>query len=205
VKLFTLARDRAHERDAYLIDSGRNARSLQIEVLTPLEAVIEALLDRICLMGKSVYAVRNRTFALYVGERSGSFTAAVTEPFHDGVLGALRDTLGAFGKLRADHADLSPEESGLVPLLAYERGKVSFLDTAETHRWLPLAGRRGMRILSATMSRAPDPDVYVGDLPAADYLAAPEEITLDLDAMSEMSEADLESLLDEQLEDWEKR
>jgi hypothetical protein len=62
-----------------------------------------------------------------------------------------------------------------------------------------------MRILSATLSRAPDPDVYVGDLPVNEYLAAPEEITLDLDAMSEMSDADLERLLNEQLEDWEKR
>ncbi|MHC4340754.1 MAG: hypothetical protein ACYSX0_11155 [Planctomycetota bacterium] len=205
MRLFTLARDRAHERDAYLIDSGRKARSLQVEVLTPLETVVETLLDRVSLIGKSVYAVRNRMFALYIGERNGSFRAAVTEPFHNGVMGALRDTLGAFGKLLADHEDLDPGEHGLAPLLAYERGKVSFLDTAETHQWLPLAGRRGMRILSATLSRAPDPDVYVGDLAAADYLAAPEEISLDLDAMSEMSDADLDRLLNEQLKDWEKR
>jgi hypothetical protein len=205
VRLFTLARDRAHQRDAYLIDSGRKARSLQIEVLTPLEAVVEALLDRVCLMGKSVYAVRNRTFALYVGERGSSFAVAVTEPFHDGVLGAIRDTLGTHGDLRAGHEDLDPGEHGFAPLLAYERGRVSFLVTAESRRWLPLAGRRGMRILSATLSRAPDPDVYVGDLPVNEYLAAPEEITLDLDAMSEMSDADLERLLNEQLEDWEKR
>ena len=174
-------------------------------MLTPLEPVIDALLDRTSLMGKSVYSVRNRTFAVFIGEQSGRLTVSVTEPFHEGVMGVLRDTLESFGKVRAPAEDRTVEESGHSPLLAYERGRVSFLDTAETHRWLRLAGRRAMRIVSATLSHAPGAEIYVGDTPVADYLAAPEEITLDLEAMGEMSDADLDRLLNEQLKDWEER
>jgi hypothetical protein len=130
--------------------------------------VIDELLGRVVLMGRSLYAVRERTFALFCGGGQ-DLVVAPTEPFHDDVLAVVRDALGGFGAVR-EEPDLPLDRSGLFPLLAYERGRVSFFDSRETRAWVPLAGRRGLRVLAATCAHAPAPHVLVGDVPAPDYV-----------------------------------
>ena len=206
MKLFTPATNRALNCDAYVIDTRRMARPLRLGLLTPAVAVVEALLERVALMGKSVYAVRNRTFALFFRVDDGGFLLASTEPFHDGVQAALRDALANFGEVE-EGEDFVLEDCGLSPLLSYERGRVALFDVAATRDWLSLAGRRGMRILAATTTDAPDPDVFVDEQPAEQYLrhAEVDEVELDLDAAGEMSEAELERYLDDQLGEWEAK
>jgi hypothetical protein len=206
LKLFTPATNRALHFDAYLIDTRRTARPLRLVLLAPPAAVIEALLDRIALMGKSVYGMRNRTFALFFRSDEGEFVLASTGPFHDGVQAALRDTLAAFGEVE-EGEDFELAEGGLSPLLAYERGSVSLFDVEATRPWLSLAGRRGMRILGATTTDHPDPDVFVEEQTAEQHLRQDrvEDVELDLDAAGEMSEAELERYLDDQLGEWEAK
>lgn len=174
MRLFTEARDVTLGCDAYLIDSRRLARPLAVEAVTPREPIVEELLDRVVLMGRSLYAVRNKTFALFCGLRERAFVVAVTAPFHEGVLAVLGDALRGFGAVRRE-ADEPADRNGLHPLLAYERGRVSFFDSRETRPWVPFAGRRGLRILAATCAHAPAPDVLVDGVPAARYLEASEE------------------------------
>lgn len=203
MKLFTPARDRALNCDAYLVDSSRIVRPLRVALLTPAEPLVDDLVGRVMLMGRSLYGVRNQTFALFAGERGNGFAVAPTAPFHEGVLATLRDTLADYGTVDTE-PDLPAFGSGLDPLLAYERGRVSFFDSLATHGWLGVAGRRGLRVLSVTLSHAPGDDFVVGDRPVAELLAAPDEIVLDLDALGELPDAELDRLLDEQLEDWDK-
>lgn len=206
MKLFTPASHRALNCDAYVIDTRRLARPLRLELITPPGAVVEALLQRVALMGKSVYAVRNRTFALFFRVDEGEFVLAATEPFHDGVQAALRDTLAEFGRVE-EGEDFELAGSDLSPLVAYERGRVALFDVDATRAWLSLAGSRGMRILAATTSDAPDPDVFVDEQTVEQYLRRGEadEVQLDLDAAGEMSEAELERYLDDQLGEWEAK
>jgi hypothetical protein len=180
VQLFTPATDRRLNCDAYIVDSARPVRPLTLRRLTPVEPIVEALVDRVVMMGRSVQAVREKTFALFVGLRDESFVAAPTGPLDEGVLAALRDELLAFGEVETG-VDLMASATGLSPLLAYERGTVTFLDTPETHAFLPLVGRRGLRVAAATLSHAPAAEVYVGGLTAEQFLARPEEISLDGD------------------------
>jgi hypothetical protein len=168
VRLFTEARDAALHCDAYLVDTARLARPFVLEGARGREAVIDELLGRVVLMGRSLYAVRERTFALFCGDGK-DLVVAPTEPFHEDVLAVLRDALAGFGAVRVE-ADLRLDRSGLFPLVAYERGRVSFFDSRETRAFVPLAGRRGLRILAATCAHAPAPHVLVGDVPAPAYV-----------------------------------
>ena len=178
MELFTPATDRRLNCDAYILDSSRPVRPLIVRLLTPVEPVVEALLDRVLMMGRSVQEVRERTFALFAGLRDGRFVVAATGPPVEGILAALRDELRAFGDVETG-PDMVAGASGLSPLLAYERGVVTFLDAPETHGFLPLVGRRGLRVVAATLSHAPAPEVHVGELTAEQYLARPEEIALE--------------------------
>lgn len=155
--LFTPAFDTALGCDAYLVDTGREARLLHLSTTAPIEGVIAEILDRTVLMGRSLFDVRALTFALFAG---GEFTLAMSEPASDGAFSMLRDALAAFGPVTAGGA-CRLEETDLVPLLAYEEGKVSFFDSAPTRPWRRLAGNRGLRILAATPSHDPDPDVEI--------------------------------------------
>ncbi len=158
--LFTPARDMALFRDAYLIDTARLARPLEVALAAPAGDLIDALLDRVLLMGRSLHEVRQHTFALFAGERCGAFVVAPSEPFHDGIVASLRDLLADFGEVRTG-ADEPLDACGLCPLLAYEAGRVSFFDSPGTRRWLALAGRRGLRILGATLAHEPLVDLEI--------------------------------------------
>lgn len=160
MSLFTPVRHVALHCDAYLIDTSRSVRPLRVELATPAGLAIEALLDRVLLMGRSLSEVRDQTFALFGRVESGELTVAPTAPFHDGVLGALRDTLAEFGAVTTG-ADTTAEASGLPALLAYERGRVSFFDAAPTRAWLTHAGNRALRILAPAYSHDPDPDLEI--------------------------------------------
>lgn len=155
--LFTPAFDTALGCDAYLVDTGRMARPLHLAPGAPVERVIAEILDRTVLMGRSPFDVRTLTFALFAG---GEFTVAMSEPASEGAFAVLRDALASFGKVTAGEP-CRLEESGLDPLLAYEEGRVSFFDSAATRPWRRLAGNRGLRILAATPSHDPDPDVEI--------------------------------------------
>jgi hypothetical protein len=205
VRLFTPAQHRALHCDAVIVDTSRLVRPMVLRADAPADVVVDELLDRVVLMGKSVYAVRNRTFALLAGEHDGGFAVAPTEPFHAGVAGAIRDALARFGPV-VDAGDVAAHATGLAPLLAYERGQLCFLDAPGTRAWRAIAGRRGLRIAAAAATHAPDPEVFVGELAMADWLAGPaEEATLDLDALSDLPEDELERLLEEQLDGWEDK
>jgi len=170
VRLFTKARDRALCRDALLIDTRRLARPLLLEPLTPLEPVVETLLDRVALMGRSLHAVRGHAFAMFLGAREGRTVFALTEPFHVGLVAVLVDTLAAFGPARAEEAQPLAEQ-GLAPLFGFDAGRIVFFDSLATRPFHVLARRRALRILGATLSHAPDPDVEIGGVPAPDYIA----------------------------------
>lgn len=204
MKLFTPGHHRALHCDAYLVDTARLARPLRLSRLVDLAQVIEALLDRVVLMGRSVYAVRNRTFALFFEDRDDTLTVAVTEPFHDGVTGALRDVLGEHGPVHQPD-DLDLQASVLQPLLAYERGAIAMFDTPATRALLPAAGRRGLRILACTTTREPDDGIEIGGVPVPAWLErqSVDEVALDLDAMAGLSDAEIDNLLDENLKDWD--
>ncbi|MGQ0612640.1 MAG: hypothetical protein ACT4PV_02660 [Planctomycetaceae bacterium] len=170
MRLFTPARDRALCRDALLIDTLRLARPLLLEPLTPLEPVIETLLDRVALMGRSLLPVRSHAFALFLGAREGRTVFAITEPFHVGLVAVLVDSLAAFGAARAGEAEPLAAQ-GLTPLFGFEGGRVLFFDSLATRPFHVIARRRALRILGATLSHAPDPDVEVEGVPAPEYVA----------------------------------
>lgn len=158
VDLFLPVRDDALCTDAYLIDTYRRARPLGVDLVVPAEAIVEALLDRVVLMGRSPWDVRDHTFAVFGARDAGRFEIAVTEPYHAGVLAALRDTLAEFGPV-ATAPDAPLHEGARFPLLAYERGRVGFFDGPHTRAFVPLAGRRGVRILGSALAHAPHGDL----------------------------------------------
>lgn len=157
MSLFTPAFDTALSCDAYLVDTERAARTLRLAGPAP-EAAVGAILDRTVLMGRSLFEVRGLTFAVFV--RPDPFALAISEPVSEGVVSMLRDTLAAFGPVRADGPGRL-DEADLAPLLAYEEGRVSFFDSETTRPWRRLAGNRGLRILAATVAHDPDPDVEI--------------------------------------------
>jgi hypothetical protein len=158
VTLFTPAFDTSLCCDAYLVDTQREASVLHIATEQSAR-VVEEVLDRTVLMGRSMFDVRGLTFALFVARASGRFSVAMTHPVAAGALSMLRHTLAQFGPL--EEAEVPLEDSGLHPLLAYEEGTVSFFDSAATRDWRAIAGKRGMRILSSTPTHDPDPDVEI--------------------------------------------
>ena len=156
--LFTPAFDTALSCDAYLVDTERDALLLEITT-AQTGRVVEEVLDRTVLMGRSVFDVRGLTFALFAAQAPGRFLVAMTEPVAAGAFSMLRDTLASFGPLAESRVALA--ESELHPLVAYEEGRVSFFDSAATRAWRPIAGNRGLRILSVTPTHDPDPDVEI--------------------------------------------
>jgi len=158
VALFTPAFDTALGCDAYLVDTDRPARTLSLAGAADSAAVVAGLLDRAVLMGRSVFDVRGLTFAVFAGGEP--LSVAVSEPVPEGVVATLRDALAAFAPVEAG-APRPLADTGLAPLLAYEEGRVSFFDSAATRPWRAIAGNRGVRILAATPSHDPDPDVEI--------------------------------------------
>ena len=93
--------------------------------------------------------------------RGRALAFAATEPLPHGVGAALEDVLAEHGGVtRAPTESLRDLE--LNPLLAFERGAVGFFESSFTRPFRKAAGRRGVRILGASLSHAPDPDVEVG-------------------------------------------
>ena len=208
MKLFTPARDLKQNCDAYLIDTARQARSLRLAA-APHPGIIAALLDRLVLMGRSMYSVRNRVFALFFATGPEHLDLAVTEPFHAGVTAALSDTLAEFGPV-VTTGDGLLHELGVQPLVAYERGKVALFHSGATHEYVKLAGQRALRILSAACSHAPAEHFEVDGQPVLEFLArgaggpgggGERGIEIDIAAMGDLSDEELYRLLEDQLGD----
>jgi hypothetical protein len=199
VKLFTPARHAALHCDAFLIDTSRKVRPLVLDVIMPLDGVIDAILDRVVLMSRSLHAVRHKTFGLFCARREDQFVLGPAYPFYASVFGDLRETLEGFGRVRVE-PDEDLRDGELWPLIAYVNGQVSFFDSAETRAWVKHASRRGMRIVVPALSHAPDEDVCVEGVPAREYMQAPAEDTLDPDITEELPAEALERLLREQRE-----
>jgi hypothetical protein len=196
VQLFTPARHEALHCDAYLIDTDRRVRPLVLDALTPLEPIVDAVLDRVLLMSRSLHSVRHKTFGLFFTWREGQFVLGPAYPFYASIFGDLQETLEKFGQVRTgEDEDLRDEE--LQPLLAYVDGQVSFFDSPTTRPWLKLAGRRGLRIVVPAPAHAAGEDVVVDGVSVAEYLQAPEEESLDLDVTDELPTGELEQLLRE--------
>lgn len=196
MQLFTPARDEALHCDAYLIDSNRRVRPLILDALTPLERIVEAVLDRVFLMSRSLHAVRHKTFGLFCAWREDQFILGPAYPFYASIFGDLRETLEKFGRVRVgEDEDLRDDE--LHPLIAYVDGQVSFFDSPATRPWLKLAGRRGLRIVVPALAHKAGDDVFVDGVKASEYLKAPKEVHLDLEVTDELPADELEQLLRE--------
>jgi len=196
VQLFTPARHKGLHCDAYLIDSNRRIRPLVLDALTPIESIMDAVLDRVHLMSRSLHSVRHKTFGLFFAWREDQFVLGPAYPFYASIFGDLRETLEKFGQVRtAVDEDLRDEE--LHPLIAYVDGQVSYFDSPATRPWLKLAGRRGLRIVVPALAHAAGEDVFVDGVSAAEYLKAPAEESLDLDVTDELPADELERLLRE--------
>ena len=112
--------------------------------------------------GEAVREMMRQATDMYYRLYSHPQPLVIASPGHAVAAGAfsmLRDTLGSFGPLEESRVSLP--DSDLHPLVAYEEGRVSFFDSAATRAWRPIAGKRGLRILSVTPSHAPDPDVEI--------------------------------------------
>jgi hypothetical protein len=200
VQLFTQARHEALHSDAYLIDSNRRVRPLVLDALTPLETIVDGVLDRVLLMSRSLHAVRHKIFGLFFAWREGQFVLGPAYPFYASIFGDLQETLERFGQVRTgEDEDLRDDE--LHPLIAYVDGQVSFFDSPETRPWLKLAGRRGLRIVVPAFTHSAGGDVFVDGVSVAEYLKAPAEESLDLDVTDELPADELERLLREQRSD----
>lgn len=196
MQLFTPARHEALHCDAYLIDSNRRVRPLMLDALTPLETIVDAVLDRVFLMSRSLHAVRHKTFGLFFAWRENQFILGPAYPFYASIFGDLREALEKFGQVRVgEDEDLRDEE--LHPLIAYVDGLVSFFDSPATRPWMKLAGRRGLRIVVPALAHAAGDDVSVDGVSVAEYLQAPKEEHLDLEVTDELPADELEQLLRE--------
>ncbi len=196
MQLFTPARHEALHCDAYLIDSNRRVRPLILDALTPLDKIVDSVLDRVFLMSRSLHAVRHKTFGLFCAWREGQFILGPAYPFYASIFGDLRETLEKFGRVRVgEDEDLRDDE--LHPLIAYVDGQVSFFDSPATRPWLKLAGRRGLRIVVPALAHAAGDDVFVDGVKASEYLKAPAEEHLDLEVTDELPADELERLLRE--------
>jgi len=181
MRLFTPAVHRGLSCDAYVIDADRDAVPLVLDAGAPVEAVIDAVLQRLVLLSRSLHDMRRRTFGLFCARRGAAFVLAHAEPCDAPVLSALDDVLGEFGPVRRGPAERL-RDGALTPLVAFVGGRVCFFRSAATRGWEQLAGRRALRIVAPVWSHAPDADVFIDGMPAADYLSAPAEATLDLEA-----------------------
>ena len=194
--MFTPARHEALHCDAYLIDSNRRVRPLVLDALTPLESIMDAVLDRVHLMSRSLHSVRHKTFGLFFAWREDQFVLGPSYPFYASIFGDLKETLEKFGQVRTgEDEDLRDQE--LHALIAYVDGQVSFFDSPTTRPWLKLAGRRGLHIVVPAFAHTASDDVFVDGVSVAEYLKAPEEESLDLEVTDELPTDELEQLLRE--------
>jgi len=145
--VFTPAFHRAFSCDALVIDGDSTAVPLVLEADAPETAVVDAVLERVVLMSRSLHDVRKSTFGLFCGRRDGRFVLAPASS--PAVVSALEDALSEFGSVRRGE----PEPArGLVPLLAFVSGRVSFLRGPGTIPFQRLAARRGLAIVAPAWS-----------------------------------------------------
>jgi len=145
--VFTPAFHRAFSCDALVIDGESSAVPLLLETDVPEASVVDAVLERVVLMSRSLHDVRKSTFGLFCGRRDGHFLLAPASP--PPVVSAIEDALGEFGPVRRG----PPEPAkGLVPLLAFVQGRVSFLRGPGTIPFQRLAARRGISIVAPAWS-----------------------------------------------------
>ena len=145
--MFTPAFHRAFSCDALVIDGESSAVPLLLDADAPDAAVVDAVLGRVVLMSRSLHDVRKSTFGLFCGRRDGRFLIAPASPAP--VVSALEDALAEFGPVRRG----PPEPAkGLVPLLAFVSGRVSFLRGPGTIPFQRLAARRGLAIVAPAWS-----------------------------------------------------
>ncbi len=145
--MFTPAFHRAFSCDALVSHGESSAVPLVLEADAPEATVVDAVLDRVVLMSKSLHDIRRSTFGLFCGRRDGRFVLAPASP--PAVVSALEDALKEFGPVRRG----TPEPAkGLVPLLAFVAGRVSFLRGPATLPFQRLAARRGLAIVAPAWS-----------------------------------------------------
>lgn len=145
--MFTPAFHRAFSCDALVIDGESSAVPLVLEADAPETDIVDAVLDRVVLMSRSLHDVRTSTFGLFCGHRDGRFLLAPASPAP--VVSALEDALLEFGPVRRG----PPEPAkGLVPLLAFVAGRVSFLRGPLTIPFQRLAARKGLAIVAPAWS-----------------------------------------------------
>lgn len=145
--MFTPAFHRGFSCDALVIDGEESALPLVLDADAPEATVVEAVLDRVVLMSKSLYDVRRSTFGLFCDRRDGRFLLAPAASA--AVVSALEDALAEFGPVRRGE----PEPAkGLVPLLAFVAGRVSFLRGPATIPFQRLAARKGLAIVAPAWS-----------------------------------------------------
>lgn len=145
--MFTPGFHRAFSCDALVIDGESPAVPLLLDADAPEADVVDAVLDRVVLMSKSLHEVRRSTFGLFWGRRQGRLVIAPSSPA--AVVSALEDAMAGFGPVRRG----PPEPAkGLVPLLAFVEGRVSFLRGPSTLPFQRLAARRGLAIVAPAWS-----------------------------------------------------
>jgi hypothetical protein len=145
--VFTPAFHRGFSCDALVIDAESAAVPLVLHADVPDADVVDAVLERVMLMSRSLHDVRRSTFGLFCGRRDGRFVLAPASP--PAVVSALEDALLEFGPVSRG----APEPAkGLVPLLAFVGGRVSFLRGPATIPFQQLAARRGIAIVAPAWS-----------------------------------------------------
>lgn len=145
--MFKPAFHRGFSCDAFVIDGESVAVPLVLETEAPEADVVDALLDRVVLMSRSLHDVRKSTFGLFCGRRDGRFLLAPAAGA--AVVSAIEDALLEFGPVTRGE----PEPArGLVPLLAFVEGRVSFLRDAATIPFQRLAAKKGLPIVAPAWS-----------------------------------------------------
>jgi hypothetical protein len=145
--VFTPGFHRQLSSDALVIDRASSAVPLVLDSDAPPEGVVEVVLDRVVLMSRSLSDIRRSTFGVFCGSRDGRFLLAPASP--PAVVSALEDALAEFGPVRRGEPEPA---AGLVPLLAFVQGRVSFLRGPGTLPYQRLAARKGLAIVAPAWS-----------------------------------------------------
>jgi hypothetical protein len=145
--VFTAGFHRTFCCDALVIDGESHAVPLLLDADAPEAEVVDAVLDRVVLMSRSLHDVRRATFGLFCGRRDGRFLLAPASA--PAVVSAIEDAMAEFGPVRRG----APEPAkGLVPLLAFVEGRVSFLRGPATIPFERFAARKGLAIVAPAWS-----------------------------------------------------
>lgn len=146
--VFASAFHKGFSCDALVIDGESSAVPLVLDSDAPEAMVVDAVLDRVVLMSKSLHDVRRATFGIFCARRDGRFLVAAASP--PAVVSAIEDALSEFGPVSRG----PPEPAkGLVPLLAFVAGRVSFLRGPGTLPFQQLFARRGVAIVAPAWSQ----------------------------------------------------